>query len=60
MLIAEDNADSTITTKQRGHDYQYLVAEFPPVLITPILMAATLITIIAARRRKLHMKSSRT
>jgi hypothetical protein len=60
MLIAEDYANNTITTQQMGYDYQYqVVPEFPPLLIAPILMATTLIAFIAARKRKLHVNSSR-
>lgn len=59
MLIAEDNANNTITTQQMGYDYQYqVVQELPPLLTAPILVATTLFTVISVRKRKLRMKSS--
>jgi len=60
VLIAEDWAGNTITTQQMGYDYQYqVIPEFPSPLIVLILMATTLAAIIAARKRRYHVKTSR-
>jgi len=57
VLIAEDWAGNTITTQQMGYSYQYqVIPEFPSLLIAPILMATTLIAILAVKKRKLQMK----
>jgi hypothetical protein len=46
MVIAEDNANNTITTKEMGHEYQYhVIPEFQPFLILPLLIIATLLAI---------------
>lgn len=60
VLIAEDWAGNTITTQQMGYSYQYqVIPEFPSPLIVLILMATTVAAIIAARKRRFHVKTSR-
>jgi hypothetical protein len=42
------------------YSYQYqVIPEFPSLLIVLILMATTLAAIITARKRKIHIKTSR-
>jgi uncharacterized protein YegL len=60
VLIAEDWAGNTITTQQMGYSYQYqVIPEFQSPLIVLTLMATTLAAIIAARKRRYHVKTGR-
>ncbi|UCE96258.1 MAG: DUF362 domain-containing protein [Candidatus Bathyarchaeota archaeon] len=56
MIIAEDNANNTITTLQMGHEHQYqVIPELPLFLILPLFMATTLLAAIVYRRRRLAL-----
>jgi len=52
-IIAEDKANNTITTeKLLGYLYQYeVIPEFPSLLILPLFMIATLLTVIVYRKK---------
>lgn len=53
----KSEAGNMITTQQMGYSYQYqVIPEFPSLLIVSILMATTLIAVLAAKKRKLQMK----
>jgi hypothetical protein len=51
--MAEDKANNTITTEKLfGHQYQYeVIPEFQSLLILPLFMIATLLAVIAYRRK---------
>jgi hypothetical protein len=52
-IIAEDNANNTVTSEQLGYDLGYFVfPEFPELLIIPVFMLATLVTAAISRMRK--------
>jgi len=53
MIMAEDKANNTITTEKLfGYSYQYdVIPEFPSLLILPLFMIATLLTVIVYRRK---------
>jgi len=41
-IIAEDNANNTITTEEMGYEYKYhVIPEFPSFIIIPLFMIAT-------------------
>ena len=53
IIIAEDNANNTITTEEMEQTYQYhVIPEFPSALIVPLFMITTLLSTIAYRRRQ--------
>jgi hypothetical protein len=55
IIIAEDNANNTITTEEMEQTYQYhVIPEFPYALTVPLFMTATLLSTIAYRRKKNH------
>jgi hypothetical protein len=52
IIIAEDNANNTITTQEMEQTYQYhVIPEFPYTIIVPLFMTATLLSAIAYRRK---------
>ena len=53
VVIAEDNANNTITTEDMGYEYQYhVIPEFPSLIILLLFMVATLITTVISKRKK--------
>ena len=51
-IIAEDNANNTITTEERGYEYKYhVIPEFPSSLTLPLFMIVTLLVALLWRRR---------
>ena len=55
-IMAEDTANNTITTEELfGYQYQYeVIPEFPSLLILPLFMIATLLTVTIYRRKHLQ------
>jgi hypothetical protein len=54
IIIAQDNADNTITTAEMGYTYRYqVIPELPQVLITPLLTTATLLAVLVYKKIKL-------
>jgi len=52
VIIAEDKANHTITTVDMGYAYQYhVIPEFPPFLIMPLFMIATLLVVMVYKRK---------
>lgn len=52
VIMADDNINNTITTKELGHEYHYhVIPEFPTAIIIPLFMLATLLAVIAYRRK---------
>jgi len=58
VVIAVDNANNTITTKEMGYEYQYhVIPEFQSFLILPLLIIGTLLA--GSLKRKVnHAKST--
>ena len=58
VIIAEDNANHTITTVDMGYAYQYhVIPEFPSSLILPLFMTTTLLAaIFCIRKQKSKLK----
>jgi hypothetical protein len=51
-ISAEDNVGNAITTVEMGYDIQYqVIPEFSPLIIPPLFMMASLIAIVAYRRK---------
>jgi len=51
VVVAEDFANNSITTQSMGHDYDYdVIPELPTSLLLPVLMIATLLSVIVYRR----------
>ncbi|MFP3985501.1 MAG: hypothetical protein ACLFU9_06005, partial [Candidatus Bathyarchaeia archaeon] len=52
IIIAEDNADNTITTADMGYEYQYhVIPEFPSAtIILPLFIALTTLVIITKKK----------
>jgi hypothetical protein len=58
-IIAEDNANNTITTEETGYEYQYhVIPEFPSFIILPLFMLYTLIAVTLAK--KIRRKVAKT
>ena len=52
LIMAEDNANNSITTEGMGYKYHYLVIpEFPSFLVLPLFMIPTLLVVIFYRRK---------
>jgi multiple sugar transport system substrate-binding protein len=50
VIIAEDNANNTITTEDQGYLFQYqVIPEFPAAIILSLFMITTLVTIILGK-----------
>ena len=53
VIIAEDNANHTITTVDLGYTYQYhVIPEFPSFLIMPLFIIVTILITILYKRRQ--------
>jgi len=53
VIIAEDNANNTITTEEMGYEYEYhVIPEFPSFLILPLFMMATILAVMVHRRKQ--------
>jgi hypothetical protein len=53
VIIAEDNANHTITTVDMGYTYQYhVISEFPSFLIMPLFIIVTMLIAILYKRRR--------
>lgn len=53
IIIAEDNANNTITTEDMGYEYQYhVIQEFPSLITMSLLMLAMMLTIIMYKRKR--------
>jgi hypothetical protein len=50
IIIAEDNANNTVTTEGMGYQY-HVIPEFPSFIIVPLFMIATLTASIIYRRK---------
>jgi outer membrane protein assembly factor BamB len=51
-IMAEDNANNTITTEEMGYEYKYhVIPELPSSLILPLFMIVTLLVALLWRRR---------
>jgi len=50
-VVAEDNVGNTITTDEMEYQY-HVIPEFPSLLILPLFMIATLIAVVAYRRKR--------
>jgi len=58
-IIAEDNANNTITTGEMGYEYQYhVIPEFPSFIILSLFMLFTLIAVTLAK--KIRCKVAKT
>jgi len=58
-IIAEDNADNTITTGEMGYEYQYhVIPELPSFIILSLFMLFTLIAVALAK--KIRCKVAKT
>jgi len=58
-IIAEDNANNTITTEEMGYEYQYhVIPEFPSFIILSLFMLFTLIAVALAK--KIRCKVAKT
>jgi len=52
VVIAEDNANNTITTVEMEYEYQYhVIPEFPSFMILPLFMIASLLAVIVYKRK---------
>lgn len=52
LIMAEDNANNSITTEEMGYKNHYLVIpEFPSFLLLPLFMIITLLSVILYRRK---------
>jgi len=50
-IIAEDNANNTITTGEMGNEYQYhVIPELPSFIILSLFMLFTLIAVALAKK----------
>jgi hypothetical protein len=58
-ITAYDNNGNQAVNDNQGHYYIYhVIPEFPPFLILPLFMTATLLAVISCRRkRKIGLKS---
>jgi len=53
-IIAYDNSGNRAVNDNHGHSYVYhVIPEFPSALILPLFMIATLLAVMAYRRRRL-------
>ena len=53
VIIAEDNANHTITTVDMGYTYQYhVIPEFPSVIIMPLFIIVTMLIATLYKRRR--------
>ena len=51
-IMAEDNANNTITTEEMGYEYKYhVIPEFPSFIIIPLFMIATSLLFALCRRK---------
>jgi hypothetical protein len=54
IIIAEDNANNTITTQELGFTLEYhVIPEFQFALIMPLFMMTTLLATIAYKRKRI-------
>jgi len=53
VIIAEDNANHTITTVDMGYTYQYhVIPEFPSAIIMPLFIIVTMLIAMLYKRRR--------
>jgi hypothetical protein len=58
VITAEDNANNTITTQDLGYTFQYrVIPEFATTLILPLLMAVTLLAVVAYKKLRIHTRA---
>jgi hypothetical protein len=53
-IIAQDNAENSISSKDQGYtfDYPVVIPEYPSFIILPLFMTATLLAAMAYRRKR--------
>ena len=57
IIIAEDNANNTITTEDTRYEYQYhVIPEFPSMIILPLFTVAPLLATIVCRKNILSKR----
>ena len=55
VIMAEDNANNTITTEEKGYERQYhVIPEFPSTIVLSIAMVFTALAVIIAKKRSLR------
>lgn len=57
VIMAEDNANNTITTEEMGYEYQYhVISELPSSIITSLYLITTLLIVLILKRKHVRFR----